>query len=334
MVPVKVVSVSNDGAVRLLRVSPMKSTASNDPTVIPSRAVVIKSSMLRNAPGQQKDLAANPSLLQAQLAASKPISPSLLTNIKETVKPPALFNIINSTSNTKSTKTSSNALAAQSPTTIAKELNLSTSELYPFSSDLKDRVVPMATVTPVSHSSNKVAPVHMNSPSLSITPVVSQANSLTTQEIVESAMKIKHSLDISPAVSKADLPVGLRLPESTTLTKVEDKPKEESKIKARSRPQKRTTTSNNSDFGGSMLRPLLQKEETAEEVLTRSNARLKPGEQSLSVEEPTKTTDLIETQSESLIEEKKEPEPEHPVQNSESKIIRIIKGKIFNDSLH
>jgi hypothetical protein len=324
MVPVKVVSVSNDGAVRLLRVSPMKSTASNDPTVIPSRAVVIKSSMLRNAVSQQKDLAANPSLLQAQLAASKPISPSLLTNIKDTVKPPSLFNIINSTTNPKSPSTS---LATQPSSIIAKETN-KTAELYSFPQDLKEKVVQLP-VTPVSQSSSIIASVQMNSSSLSITPVVSQANSLTTQETMETAIKAvksKPRLDSNPLLTKADLPVGLRLPESTTLTKVEDnKPKDESKIKARSRPQKRTS-SNNADYGGSMLRPLLQKDETAEEVLTRSNARLKPGEQGLSIgEEPTKTNDLIETQHESQTAEKKEPESEHLVQNADSKL-RFFKG--------
>jgi hypothetical protein len=111
MVPVKLVSVAGEGNVRLVRVSPVKTSlhhTGDGTSVLSPRTVVIKSSMLKTvAAAAAASVPTNTTPLPAHLANSQPLSPSLLNNVcKEATSagpPTSVYNLIGNSTTVEST---------------------------------------------------------------------------------------------------------------------------------------------------------------------------------------------------------------------------------------
>ena len=231
MVPVKLVSVSGEGNMRLVRVSPVKAAATT-PGIdgLSSRAVVIKSSMLKSAAGTPTILSTTaasttsatitptPSPLPPHISSSQPLSPSLLINTKEpgaTSTPPPTPPISN-TSNGDVHKPSEQQ--QQQPSTSSSLL----------------------------------------APSLSIMPVQTAApssGSMSMKDVVESIKKNNES----PAKRKTAKP-----PVEVVTETVEIMEAAQPRPKANPRRVNKSPCAQlngETQGGGSLLRPLLQKEE-------------------------------------------------------------------------
>jgi hypothetical protein len=286
MVPVKLVSVSGEGNVRLVRVSPVKSSLhnSNDGTsVLSPRTVVIKSSMLKTvAPKAVSVTATNTTPLPAHLANSQPLSPSLLNNVcKESTAPglpTSVYNLINSASETnlKSivvTSPVSNCTGPSLPASVLGNLELlppqqqptkDKMESFSISAEMKEKLLSTSTATLLA--------TPMLGPSLSITPVWSQMAPNPASTTLSSNLSLKEVVvdknsSTKVAVNDAATAFALRTLEPVSLAgpKVELEVDTKS-AKGRNRPQKKSPLTLNSDFGGSLLRPLLQKEDPVNEV--------------------------------------------------------------------
>ena len=295
MVPVKLVSVSGDGNVRLVRVSPVKSSMhhSNDGTsVLSPRTVVIKSSMLKTVPPKAVSVTAtNTTPLPAHLANSQPLSPSLLNNVcKESTAPgppTSVYNLINSASETnhKSVVVTSQVTNCSGPSLPASVLgNL---ELLPPQQQTKDKLESSFSISAemkeklLSTSTATLLATPMLGPSLSITPVWSQMTPNPVGSTLSSNLSMKEMVIDSKnsstkvAVNDAATAFALRSLEPVTLSGPKiDLEVDTKTAKGRSRPQKKSPLTLNSDFGGSLLRPLLQKEDPVNEV--KAKPRPKP----------------------------------------------------------
>lgn len=99
MVPVKLVSVSGEGNMRLVRVSPVKTSAMphshvDTTSVLGTRTVIIKSSSLKQTVGggtssPSSVVTTTPTLLPSHLVSSQPLSPSLLSSSTSSGSMPA-----------------------------------------------------------------------------------------------------------------------------------------------------------------------------------------------------------------------------------------------------
>ena len=282
MVPVKLVSVSNEGNVRLVRVSPVKTALhhSNDGTsVLSPRTVVIKSSMLKtmSAAAAAASVPTNTTPLPAHLANSQPLSPSLLNNVcKETSSagpPTSVYNLIS----TNSSEANHKPVVVSTPTSVISNLELLQTkdklESFSIPAEVKEKLLATPILT---------AP--MLGPSLSITPVWNQVGAVTstpgtTTTTLGTSLSVKEVVDKSVSKvavnSDASAAFALRSLEPVPSPKVELEV-DTKKAGVRNRPQKKSPISINSDFGGSLLRPLLQKEDPVTEIKPKPKPKPDP----------------------------------------------------------
>ena len=293
-------SVSGEGNMRLVRVSPCKTSLNHDGgSVLPPRTVVIKSSMLKTVPS--KVATANTTPLPAHLANSQPLSPSLLNNVGKETAPTSVYNLINNSAPVETVQSQVAATTALPNCVTASILNnlellapQTQSEAFTISGDVKEKLlaaVTLSTTTPSPATSNIGS-------SLSITPVwnhtdviSTSAPSATSASSILTTDKVKEVTDPSSAFALKTLePVSLPGPKielevDTKNVNVKGRP-------GVNRPQKKSPLSVNSDFGGSLLRPLLQKEEPMSEVKVKP--KLKPDSESVkAVDNPTTATSQV-----------------------------------------
>ena len=278
MVPVKLVSVSGEGNVRLVRVSPVKTALhhTNDGTsVLSPRTVVIKSSMLKTvAAAASASVPTNPTPLPAHLANSQPLSPSLLNNVcKETTSvgpPTSVYNLIN---NSTASDTNHKPVASQASVIGNVEL-LQTKEKIeqpptPFSIPAEMKLLSAPTLAaPIPGPSLSITPVWNHVGAVTSTPGPTPlSTSLSVKEVVDKNIsKVAVNNDVSTAFALRSLEP---IPSPKIELEVDTK-----KVGGRNRPQKKSPVSMNSDFGGSLLRPLLQKEEPVTDL--KAKPKLKP----------------------------------------------------------
>lgn len=300
MVPVKLVSVSGEGNVRLVRVSPVKSAlhhANDGTSVLSPRTVVIKSSMLKTVAPKVttsigQPVATNTTPLPAHLANSQPLSPSLLNNVcKETSSPcppTSVYSLLNNSSTNDVTKTvvvtSSSQLTKCAPASVLSSLDLlppsqakdNKLESFSISAEMKEKLLSTSTATLLA--------TPMLGPSLSITPVWSQIGagggissspgptSLGSNISLEKKKQLAVNNDATTAFALRSLEP---LPLSSNSTSAKIELEVDTKNKGRNnRPQKKSPLTLNSDFGGSLLRPLLQKEDPVNEVKAKPRPKL------------------------------------------------------------
>ena len=296
-------SVSGEGNMRLVRVSPCKTSLNHDGgSVLPPRTVVIKSSMLKTVPS--KVATANTTPLPAHLANSQPLSPSLLNNVGKETAPTSVYNLINNSAPVETVQSQVAATTALPNCVTASILNnlellapQTQSEAFTISGDVKEKLLASVTLSTTTPSPATTATSIIGS-SLSITPVwnhtdviSTSAPSATSASSILTTDKVKEVTDPSSAFALKTLePVSLPGPKielevDTKNVNVKGRP-------GVNRPQKKSPLSVNSDFGGSLLRPLLQKEEPMSEVKVKP--KLKPDSESVkAVDNPTTATSQV-----------------------------------------